>query len=214
LELAIEDALNSPLLNNNDVFTAKKILFNISFSSQSEMKIEEFDPVNDFMARFDSQRINVIWGAAIDETLGNKVKFTVLASGFDMNNIPEIREKRVDELRRLTEEELLNEEDRLRQEIENDKLINSYYEDVGVEKKQIRPVSRSSIVILTQDEMEDPDVISLLEDYPTYNRDPKLIMQLRNKYGKEASKDTTEDTARRDQLSAGLSKHTPKISFK
>ncbi|MDR2231855.1 MAG: cell division protein FtsZ [Tannerella sp.] len=217
MELAIEDALNSPLLNNNDVFTAKKILFNISCSSQSELKVEEFDPVHDFMSRFDSQRINVIWGAAIDNSLGDKVKFTVLASGFDMINIPEIREKRNDELKRLTDEEIIREDERLRQELEDEELINRYYpEDLGSDKKQIRPVSRSSIIVLTLEEMENEDIISLMEDSPTYNRDPKLIMQLRNKNGKEAGKVTAEDSyhSDRNQPSAISGKTAAKISFK
>ena len=210
LELAIEDALNSPLLNNNDVFTARKILFNISFSSQSELKVEEFDCVHDFMARFNSQHINVIWGAAKDDSLGERVKFTVLATGFDMINIPEIKEKRFEELKRLSEEEMLREEDRLQKELENDKIIELFYDDDDLDKKPIRSVSRSSIVVLALDEMENEEIISMMEDYPTYNRDPKLIVRLRKSMTQEVTGNELAETLSKTNFNT----NTPKISFK
>ena len=49
---AINDALHSPLLNNNDIFNSKKILFNISFSTKSELMMEEMNEVHDFMSKF------------------------------------------------------------------------------------------------------------------------------------------------------------------
>ncbi|MGL4491569.1 MAG: cell division protein FtsZ, partial [Tannerellaceae bacterium] len=61
VRMAIDDALNSPLLNNNDVFSAKKILFNVSFSPESELMMEEMNDVHEFMSRFSSD-IEVIWG--------------------------------------------------------------------------------------------------------------------------------------------------------
>ena len=88
---AIEDALNSPLLNNNDVFNAKKILFNVSFGEEAELRMEEMNDVHDFMSRF-GRDIEVIWGTAIDNTLGTKVKMTILATGFGMEDIPQIAE--------------------------------------------------------------------------------------------------------------------------
>ena len=101
---AIEDALNSPLLNNNDVFNAKKILFNVSFGEEAELRMEEMNDVHDFMSRF-GRDIEVIWGTAIDNTLGTRVKMTILATGFGMEDIPQIAEKRQIEQGRMTEED-------------------------------------------------------------------------------------------------------------
>ena len=56
---AIEDALHSPLLNDNDVFNSKKILLNISFAEDKEnegLMMEEMNDVNDFMAKFGSEK--------------------------------------------------------------------------------------------------------------------------------------------------------------
>lgn len=85
MEQSIKSAIHSPLLKNSDLYKAKKILFNISFSEKAELKVSELDFIRKFMDRF-SDHIRVIWGTAIDESLGDKVKFTLLASGFDTDN--------------------------------------------------------------------------------------------------------------------------------
>jgi cell division protein FtsZ len=89
LEKAINDAILSPLLNNDNVFNAKKILFNISSSKEAKLAIEELDYLKEFMAGFGDD-IEVIFGTALDDSLEKKIKFTVLATGFDLTgNAPE-----------------------------------------------------------------------------------------------------------------------------
>ena len=86
---AIDDALNSPLLNENDVFNSKKILLSISFSGGKDGKeslmMEEMNDVNDFMAKFGDFEIK--WGLAVDPELGKKVKVTILATGFGIDRV-------------------------------------------------------------------------------------------------------------------------------
>ena len=69
MKRAIEDALNSPLLNDNDVFNAKKILLSISFcsdkNSNNGLMMEEMNDVNDFMAKFGND-FEIKWGLATD----------------------------------------------------------------------------------------------------------------------------------------------------
>ena len=164
---AIEDALNSPLLNNNDVFNAKKILFNVSFGEEAELRMEEMNDVHDFMSRF-GRDIEVIWGTAIDNTLGSKVKMTILATGFGMEDIPQIAEKRQIEQGRMTEEELRLEEERLNKERAEKDLIDKYYGASG--QRMRRVAARAKAVVLNQDELDDDALIALIEDNPTYNR--------------------------------------------
>ena len=179
---AIEDALNSPLLNNNDVFNAKKILFNVSFGEEAELRMEEMNDVHDFMSRF-GRDIEVIWGTAIDNTLGSKVKMTILATGFGMEDIPQIAEKRQIEQGRMTEEELRLEEERLNKERAEKDLIDKYYGASG--QRMRRVAARAKAVVLNQDELDDDALIALIEDNPTYNRDPKVIARARSKVGSE-----------------------------
>ena len=163
---AVEDALNSPLLSNNDVKNAKKILFNVYFSEEAELRMEEMNDVHNFMAEF-NRDIEVIWGTAIDNSLGNKVKMTILATGFTM------------EAAQMTEEELRLEEERLMKEQKDRELIGKYYGASA--QKNGRFVSRVKSVVLTQEELDDEALISLLEENPTYNRDPKLVARARSK---------------------------------
>ncbi|MBR7043939.1 MAG: cell division protein FtsZ, partial [Prevotella sp.] len=87
---AIEDALNSPLLNDNDVFNSKKILLSIAFASEKKenpgLTMDEMNDVNDFMLKF-GEDFELKWGLALDPELGNKVKVTVLATGFGIEDV-------------------------------------------------------------------------------------------------------------------------------
>ena len=78
---AIDDALNSPLLNDNDVFNSKKILLSIAFSNEKNdnqgLMMEEMNDVNDFMAKFGDD-FEIKWGLATDPELGKKVKVSSL----------------------------------------------------------------------------------------------------------------------------------------
>ncbi|MFV0391422.1 MAG: cell division protein FtsZ [Paludibacteraceae bacterium] len=84
---AIEDALNSPLLNTKDVNGAKKVLLSLYCSHENEIKMEEITQIHDFMAQV-GEDVTVIWGASFDETLDDQVKITLIATGFDVKDIP------------------------------------------------------------------------------------------------------------------------------
>ena len=82
---AINDALNSPLLNNNDVFDASHILIAITTSSDdgATLRTGEVDEINAFMGHFNSD-IETKWGLAFDPQLGQTIKITIIASGFGL----------------------------------------------------------------------------------------------------------------------------------
>ena len=97
---AIQDALNSPLLNNNDIHNSKKILLNFYCSETKPVLMSEVKEINEFMEQMGDD-IEVIWGVTFDESLGEKVKVTLLATGSEMSVVPEdLRE----ELRRKREQ--------------------------------------------------------------------------------------------------------------
>ena len=84
---AIEDALVSPLLNTSDVSGASKILLSLYCSNSNQIKMEEVEQIHDFMKKV-GENVQVIWGASLDDTLGDKVKITLIATGFDVSDIP------------------------------------------------------------------------------------------------------------------------------
>ena len=185
---AVEDALNSPLLSNNDVRNAKKILFNVSFSDEAPLLMEEMNDIRDFMKEF-NRNIEVIWGTAVDNTLGSKVKMTILATGFTMDDIPQIADKHKAEAQQMTEEELRREEERIEQQRREQKLLEKYYGNAV--QSTSRFSTRSRATILTEEELDDDMFITILEENPTYNRDPKIVVRARSKVGNEEPKTTT-----------------------
>ena len=84
---AIEDALNSPLLNTNDVSGASKILLSLYCSTTDQIRMEEVEQIHEFMSKV-GENVQVIWGASFDDELKENVKITLIATGFDVSDIP------------------------------------------------------------------------------------------------------------------------------
>lgn len=84
---ALNNALNSPLVSSNDIHGAKKILFNLYCSKSNEIRPGEIEEIHEFMLQVGDD-INVIWGITFDDTLGDKVKVTLIATGYEMSSIP------------------------------------------------------------------------------------------------------------------------------
>lgn len=169
---AIEDAKTSPLLNNNDIFNARKVALCISYSSESQLMMNEMEDVKEFMSRF-SRDIETKHGVEKDESLGDKVKITLLATGFGIRDIHmEQMEKRMqarseEELERLAEEE---ERRRVRRE-------RYYGKDINTNSPRMR---RRHIYLFTPQELDADEIISQVENSPTYLRDKAALRTIRN----------------------------------
>jgi cell division protein FtsZ len=81
---AIEEALNSPLLNDNDIRGAKWILININSSEgEHEFTMDEVEVIQDYLLSQAGEGTDVILGMGYDNTLGNKLGITLIATGFE-----------------------------------------------------------------------------------------------------------------------------------
>ena len=89
---AINDALNSPLVNTNDVHGAERILLQFYCSTEHAIVMEEIDQINEFVQEVGDD-IEVQWGASIDETLGEEVRVTVIATGYKVDGLPSEEEE-------------------------------------------------------------------------------------------------------------------------
>ncbi len=87
--LAIEEALTSPLLNNNDIEGARSVLLNITSGSE-EITMDEVSEITDYVVSATSRDTTLIWGIGSDESLGEQISVTIIATGFRMNSIPEV----------------------------------------------------------------------------------------------------------------------------
>ena len=90
---ATEKALNSPLLNNNDIRGAKNILLNIT-SGNREVTMSEIGQITDFVQNMAGFEANIIWGNGTEESLGENLSVTIIATGFSTKSIFDLhREK-------------------------------------------------------------------------------------------------------------------------
>ncbi len=83
---AVDEALNSPLLEDNDIRGAQHILLNIT-SGNNEVTMDEIFEITEFVQEEAGYGTDLIWGNCYDETLGEKISVTVIATGFEQNDV-------------------------------------------------------------------------------------------------------------------------------
>ena len=164
VEKAIVNALDSPLLYGNDIGRAKRILFNIYSSDEHPIFVQEMLQIDDFFDQLDPD-IDVIWGTATDDSLGEDAKVTILATGLE------------DDLRKEVEQDAHQGED-------------DFYEDLI--PKLYKPVKQKKVVeVLTQElpfEVEpapapepakEPEPAPTPEPEPEAPKSPTLLDKLK-----------------------------------
>lgn len=82
---AAEEALASPLLNDNNISGAKRILLNITSSSDADlqMTMDEVTEITEYVQTATGQNADLIWGSGFDDSLGEAISVTIIATGFD-----------------------------------------------------------------------------------------------------------------------------------
>ena len=167
---AIDDALNSPLLNDNDIFNSKKILLNISFSHEKDSKdnfmMDEINYVHEFLAKFGDFEIK--WGVANDPELCKKVKVTILATGFGMSDVDGMQE-RITKLSREDANKLAEEQEKA---AKREERRGQFYGDSETNKRYKR---RPNIYIFRPEDLDNDDIISAVEQTPTYKRTREIL---------------------------------------
>jgi len=79
---AIDEAMRSPLLNDSNISGAHNILLYIT-SGEEEISLDEVHEITDYIQHICGNSAEVIWGNGVDETLGNSIAITIIATGFD-----------------------------------------------------------------------------------------------------------------------------------
>ena len=167
---AIEDALNSPLLKNRDIFGSKKLLINLYMPHDGDNTVymNEVNELRSFTSSIDSD-VDVIFGVTKDNSLGEKVKITILAAGFDVT----IRDEEEEEMAKggrpffpgpRTQPQPNN-------NAQNDRLTKEYGTSIGE--------LGTNYIILTPDQMDDDAVMEVLEKSPAYNREKRVVDDLK-----------------------------------
>jgi cell division protein FtsZ len=84
---AIKSALNSPLLNDNNINGARYVLLNITYGS-SELTMDEINVITDYIQNEAGTNAEVIWGHGLDNSLGDNLNITLIATGFSISSTP------------------------------------------------------------------------------------------------------------------------------
>ena len=194
---AFDEALKSPLLKNRDIMKSKKLLFNIYFSDEAEQPfaMSETQEITAFVSGI-NEGVDIIWGATIDKSLGNKVKITILAAGFDM----ELRDSREIETKEGGVIKFPNggAQTPEKQEASKGKRIEDVY---GQDKVIKMTTTKDNLrtIVLSLEAMDDDAIVEALEKSPTYTRDKVEIENLRSlvksvSEGKPAELNSKEDS--------------------
>ena len=86
---AIKNALESPLVNTNDVRGASRVLLQFYCSHQNAIRMNEFSQITAFVEQV-GEEVEVQWGASYDDSLGDDVRVTIIATGYSVSDIPGI----------------------------------------------------------------------------------------------------------------------------
>ena len=174
----INDALNSPLLNNNDIYRATKILLRLSVPDEagegnSALMMDEMNEVHEFMAKVKREDVETKWGLSVDPSLTDQVKITILATGFGVEDIDS------DELnnRLLARDQEQQQRDaaKAEQEAERAHRRETIY---GPDKNHSTIRRPLYSYIFKEEDLDNEDVISMVETSPTYKRSKETLRQL------------------------------------
>ena len=161
---AIDEALHSPLLNNNDVYSADRILIALTMSTEagSELTMAEMNEMTAFMERFGTD-IRTKWGLAQDASLGAKVKVTILASGFRLY-AKKTRSRQPEPEYQSTPEQ--------------DARRNRYYASTPH-----RTRTRPHVYLYSADDLDNPEVQERVDAVPTCLRTGAYLQEIRSLAG-------------------------------
>lgn len=187
---AINDALHSPLLKNRDIFGSKRLLFNLYFSRNAdpEFAMGEANELTSFINNLDPE-VDVIYGICFDDSLGNKIKITILAAGFELVIKGSQRpsgpvgviggEKKPERSGFLSGHKVPDPKETSRPaDTTGSEVIKNIYGQDKVENIE-RDREASRYIVLSPEQLENDEAIEAIESTPAYNRDKRLVDELR-----------------------------------
>lgn len=175
LKKAIDAALHSPLLNDSDIFHSKKVLLSIAFHSDDEnckgLMMDEMTDLNDFMDQFGSNYV-LKWGVSLDPELKDKIKVTILATGFHVRDVEGMASH---VSTRKSQQEVDKEAEQLEKERINNERIGRYY---GNDGKHSYYKPRPQIFLFQPEDLDNEDIILAIENEPTAKRTASKLKEI------------------------------------
>ena len=161
---AVENALTSPLLNDLDLTNVKNALINITGSSDDEngMTLSELAQIMEYTRQYTGATINFKRGIVYDDSMGGRISVTIIATGFEMCQLPVIDEEDVNS---------------------GNRIEVKYVRDLYGARKKGRPLAPENAKRLTRAHMagvpalveEDLRRLKDLEDESSYRRRERMM---------------------------------------
>ena len=161
---AVEQALSSPLLNDLNLRSVKNALINITASSDDEhgISMEELSQIMDFTTLYTGATINFKRGIVFDETMGDKISVTIIATGFEMWQLPVIDESEINR---------------------GNRIDVKYGQNLFQNRKKGRPIAPDNGKVLNKQRVagipalivDDVRLIRPLEEEPAYIRRERML---------------------------------------
>jgi len=176
---ALEKALNSPLLNNNDIQGAKNVLLNISYGSK-ELSMSEFGEITSHVQNIAGSKANLIYGTCYNDELGDEITITIIATGFKAENIlkqnPSViiaDKNNSNKVNFTVKQETLDFDKEKKKEEIIDKLYNPNYDFDKSSTKDILDKVKKSVEFLNDYDEYNDDILDELDNKPAINRQHK-----------------------------------------
>ncbi len=152
---AIISALDSPLLNDNKIAGAKNVLLLI-VSGTNEITIDEIGEINDYIQSEAGHSANIIMGVGEDETLGDSIAVTVIATGFNAEQQNEIVNTEPKKIIHTLDHESKMEQTLLKKE--ETPIINFTLEQEEVKTNTVEPTPQEEKIVFTLEEEKEPTI--------------------------------------------------------
>ena len=196
---AIEEALSSPLLNDNDIKGAKWILINInSAEGEHEFTMDEVDIIQNQLLSQAGEDTDVILGLGYDNTLGSQIGITLIATGFEHKNPFTIKEQPKKEDKKEDKILMMLGEEKLSKPVVEEKPVLDLLAPKLVEDVPAIHVEENSVALLNDSELElhlpdvapvhDPELeppvqlhLKIKEEKPVPVDPEKLELELKKK---------------------------------
>lgn len=189
---AVQNALASPLLNDNDIEGARYILLNIT-SGEEEVLMDEVSEITDYIQNQAGLTADIIWGNCYDETLGDKISVTLIATGF------QTKEERFSKAAPNADKKVIP------LSIENKSSVENVipHLNITIENNEVVPaVSRIEELIAERD--EEKVMERLIEESPAVKKAPAMVLKTH----------VIEETEKSVIIKEDVKKETPSASTK
>ena len=224
---AVMEALDSPLLNDNDITGAKQVLLKIvTGDGDGEIKMSELAKIKNKIQEAAGTNVNIIEGIGIDSELGMAISVTVIATGFEEKRKPKnpttinLEEDSLDNILELNSDELkISNNDNTQQKLllEDDIIVDTHSEkDINIENKEdiissssvSQNISKPIVLNLENDdlnELESPEDIinSIVTEEKNVEKEAQVETNVK---GDLISSETSLNTDEENQLNTDFIK--------